>query len=36
MMRAVDEPITLKMKVCRPVSRRLPVIERGDPFVEQV
>ena len=32
MMRAVDEPITLKKKVCRPVSRRLSVIERGDPL----
>ena len=30
MMRAVDELITLKTKVCRPVSRRLSVIERGD------
>ena len=29
--RAEDEPITLK-KVCRPVSRRLSVIERGDPL----
>ena len=33
MMRAVDEPITLKTKVCRPVSRRPSVmIERGDPL----
>ena len=34
MMRAVDEPVTLK-KVCRPVSRRRPsvMIERGDPCV---
>ena len=33
MMRAVDEPITLKTKVCRPVSRCPSVItERGDPF----
>ena len=31
-MRAVDELITLMMKVCRPVSRRLSVIERGDPL----
>ena len=31
-MRAVDEPITLKTKVCRPVSRRLSVIERSDPL----
>ena len=30
-MRAVDELITLMTKVCRPVSRRLSVIERGDP-----
>ena len=29
-MRAVHELITLKTKVCRPVSRRLSVIERGD------
>ena len=29
MMRAVDERITLK-KVCRPVCRRLSVIEQGD------
>ena len=32
MMRAVDELITLMTKVCRPVSRRLSVIERGDPL----
>ena len=32
MMRAVDELITLKTKVCRPVRRRLSVIERGDPL----
>ena len=33
MMRAVDEPITLKTKVCRPVSRRPSVIiERRDPL----
>ena len=40
MMRAVDEPITLKTKVCRPVSRRPvshstgspSVLERGDPL----
>ena len=32
MMRAVDELITLMTKVCRPVSRRLLVIERGDPL----
>ena len=33
MMRAVDEPITLKTKVCRPVCRRPSVIvERGDPL----
>ena len=31
-MRAVDELITLKTKVCRSVSRRLSVIERGDPL----
>ena len=31
-MRAVDELITLMTKVCRPVSRRLSVIERGDPL----
>ena len=31
-MRAVDELITLKTKVSRPVSRRLSVIERGDPL----
>ena len=36
MMRAVDELITLMTKVCRPVSRRLSVTERGDPFVEHV
>ena len=31
--RAVDEPITLKKKVCRPVCRRQSVmIERGDPL----
>ena len=30
MQRAVDEFITLMTKVCRPVSRRLSVIERGD------
>ena len=32
MMRAVDELITVMTKVCRPVSRRLSVIERGDPL----
>ena len=33
MMRAVDEPITLKTKVCRPVSRHPSVmIERRDPW----
>ena len=32
MMRAVDELITLMTKVCRPVSRRLSVIELGDPL----
>ena len=33
MMRAVDEPITLKKKVCRPVCRRPSVmIERRDPL----
>ena len=33
MMRAVDEPITFKNKVCRPVCRRPSVmIERGDPL----
>ena len=32
LMRAVDEPITLKTQVCRPVSRRLLVIEQGDPL----
>ena len=32
MMRAVDELITLMTKVCRPVSRRLSVVERGDPL----
>ena len=32
MMRAVDELITLMTKVCRPASRRLSVIERGDPL----
>ena len=33
MMRAVDEPITLKKKVCRPVCRRPSLmIERGDPL----
>ena len=31
-MRAVDELITLMTKVCRPVSRRLSVIKRGDPW----
>ena len=30
MQRAIDELITLKTKVCRPVSRRLSVIEKGD------
>ena len=30
--RAVDELITLMTKVCRPVSRRLSVIERCDPL----
>ena len=30
MMRAVDELITLLTKVCRPVSRRLSVMEQGD------
>ena len=34
-MRAVDELITLMTKVCRPVSRRLSVRERGRPVVEQ-
>ena len=29
-MRAVDELLTLLTKVCRPVSRRLSVIEQGD------
>ena len=32
MQRAVDEIITLMTTVCRPVSRRLSVIERGDPL----
>ena len=32
MQRAVDEIITLMTKVCRPVSRRPSVIERGDPL----
>ena len=33
LMRAVDEPVTLKKKVCRPVCRRPSVmIERGDPL----
>ena len=32
MQRAVDELITLMTKVCRPVCRRLSVIERGDPL----
>ena len=33
LMRAVDEPITLEKKVCRPVCRRPSVmIERGDPL----
>ena len=33
LMRAEDEPITLKKKACRPVCRRHSVmIERGDPF----
>ena len=31
-MRAVDELITLLTKVCRPVSRRLSVMERSDPL----
>ena len=30
MMRGVDELITLTTKVCRPVSRRLSVMEQGD------
>ena len=30
MQRAVDKLITLLTKVCRPVSRRLSVIEQGD------
>ena len=30
MQRAVDELITIMTKVCRPVSRRLSVIERGE------
>ena len=30
--RAVDELITLLTKVCRPVSRRLSVMERGNPL----
>ena len=30
MMRAVDELMTLMTKVCRPVSRRLSVTERGE------
>ena len=35
LMRAVDEPITLKTKLCRPVSRRpLVMIERGRPVVK--
>ena len=34
LMRAEDEPITLKKKACRPVCRRQSVmIELGDPFV---
>ena len=32
MQRAVDKLITLLTKVCRPVSRRLSVIEHGDPL----
>ena len=32
MMQAADELITLKTKVCRPVSRRLSVTERGSPL----
>ena len=31
-MRAVDELITLLKKVCRPVSRCLSVVNRGDPL----
>ena len=31
-MRAVDELVTLMTKVCRPVNRRLSVIERCDPL----
>ena len=31
-MRAIDELITLKTKACRPVSRRVSVIERRDPL----
>ena len=33
MQRAVDKLITLLTKVCRPVSRRLSVIEQGDLLV---
>ena len=37
MQRAVDELITLKNKVCRPVSRRLSVlIEQADLFMSLV
>ena len=32
MQRAVDKLITFLTKVCRPVSRRQSVIERGDPL----
>ena len=32
LQRAVDKLVTLLTKVCRPVSRRLSVIERGDPL----
>ena len=35
MMRAVDKLITLLTKVCRPVSRRLSVIEQGEPVADQ-
>ena len=36
MMRAVDLLITFMMKVCRPVSRRLSVIEQGDLLVSSL
>ena len=32
LMRAEDEPITLKKKACRPVCRQSVMIERGDPL----